>query len=550
MAFGWDDAGLAALLVGDYVYHRWFDEPPKPVPAKQVTLPRTDDGAPYPIFYGRTRVKSSIVAWADKPLFAALPEASDPTYHYFLSMMLVIGIPFQEGDQKLLAMWAGDTLFRQSPFNPTGYTPVGIADLVGDGSDFGVRYAGVQLDTIGLATEWPAAMFGAVEFMDGNDSQRLVDVGTGDPLTEAGRHMTQTVAATADPWGDLYGAINVTDVPGYRGFASVFLYNILDNVNGVLGADGHTLYHWCVGDVPSVPQLSFEMQSLPGSWWGPAQGVPVNEGDITRDAGDANPMDVLYDILAGTKGKLGINPLRIDTSTFITAAATLYSEGLGYSNTLDAGRNARDIVDEMMRYIDGTIYEDPRDGLIRVKLIRADYDPASLLTISPTTGGIEIKSFAAGGWTDIPNRMRVSFPDRSLDYNDNSGVTPDEANVLGQDGDVREIQIRFDMCRELATANALADRELAARCRPLIKCTAVVDRRYRLLVPGDVVILNWPEWQLSGAVMRVASVNRGSLEDGAVVLSLIQDYFYVWRGNPPSRVPGGLSLKTPGGFTH
>jgi hypothetical protein len=55
-------------------------------------------------------------------------------------------------------------------------------------------------------------------------------------------------------------------------------------------------------------------------------------------------------------------------------------------------------------------------------------------------------------------------------------------------------------------------------------------------VPGDVVSLSWPEYGISGVVMRVANVSRGTLANGAIKLDLLQDFFYVWRYQPPKAI--------------
>lgn len=49
--------------------------------------------------------------------------------------------------------------------------------------------------------------------------------------------------------------------------------------------------------------------------------------------------------------------------------------------------------------------------------------------------------------------------------------------------------------------------------------------------------------RFSGVIMRVANVGRGTLENGAITLDLIQDYFYVHRGIVHA-LPGGHSVLT------
>lgn len=517
MALGWDDAAIGGLMVADYVYHRWFDDRPKPQPAKEIQLPRADAGAPYAMLFGRCRVKTPVIAWTDKPLFEALPESGSPTYHYFLSMLLVLGIPFEDGAQQLLAMYAGDQkLADTNSLLPT---------LKGDGTDYPSTIAQVQLGIIGPTTAWPPSAFGSVEFLNGNSSQQLVqNVSPYAAYSYAGLHMTNATSPGANIEA-LYGTIDPHDVPGYRGFLSVFLYNHVPS-----GSD--ELNHWCIGDQASVAQYSYEIKTLPATFLGPANHVPLHDGDITRETGDCNPMDALYRILTGIRGMLGLDPGLVEVTTLQTAATTLYNEGNGYSRPFEGGATAGEMIRDIMAQVDGTIFVRPSTGKLEVKLIRNDYDVSSLDRIDPSNCE-SLQSFAAGGWTGVPTAVLLGFPDRAKDYTDGLSTTPIDANADADNGEQLKIQLRMEGVCEQANADRISSREAAARARPLMKCRAVVSRAFYQKVPGDCVKLSWPEWGITDVVFRIAAINRGTLESGKITLDLLQDYYFVWRASSP-----------------
>jgi hypothetical protein len=85
------------------------------------------------------------------------------------------------------------------------------------------------------------------------------------------------------------------------------------------------------------------------------------------------------------------------------------------------------------------------------------------------------------------------------------------------------------------TARGVAARELDARSKPLMSCTAIVDRSFVRLRPGDPVVVAWPTPGIASVVFRVVGPDRGTLEDGRVTLDLVQDPFYVWRRLPPPK---------------
>jgi hypothetical protein len=239
-------------------------------------------------------------------------------------------------------------------------------------------------------------------------------------------------------------------------------------------------------------------------------------------------VDVIYEILTGRRGKLGISSARIDTASFTIAHATLVAEGHGYSRCFSSVTPARDMLAEICEQIYAVLYFDETTKKIKIKLIRADYDPDALPVINPDNGW-KLDSFVIVGRTNPVNKVRVVFSDRSRNYQDNSAAAQDLASAAGQDGMVREVVIQHPgVCTALLAAK-IAQRELAARSRPLIKCTATCTRKFLPTNPGDVLRLTWPELNLSGIVMRVAGVNRGSLETNDVLIDMIQDISYVRR---------------------
>lgn len=519
---GWDDAILGGLMVADFVYHRWIDSPtPAKFSTTEFQLPTVQNGAPYPLIYGRCRVTQPALMWTDAPgamagssVVGLVPSGGNAQWLYGADMLFALGIPFDgsAANTRLQQVWAGDTLLQTAPAPATLDGNRGGSSPLWDHCDIG---GGLDANTI---------IYGQLEFLNGNASQVLVD-GSGNGVSNAGQRMKDV--------GE-----DVTLIPGYRNLASVFLF----------GAFSGTDFRFIVGPSPSVPALSFEVQSLPASWFGPNQQVAILDGDVTVQQGDANPIDVLYDLLTGTRGKLGLDPSRIDTASFTAAAAKLDAEGLGMSRCWDSAQPAGNLVDEIMQLIDGVIYTDPTTSKVKVKLVRNDYTVSALPVINPSNC-IELQNCSIGGWTGVPNKIRVTFPDRGDDYRDGSATAQNMANAAGQDGQVREVQLQYPGCCHGALAQQLAARELAARSRPLLKCRALCDRSFYQTCPGDVVVLNWPEYGISGYVMRVAAVSRGTIEDEKIALDLMQDTFWVWSGIVHGRAGVGFPASG-GGLRH
>ncbi len=511
---------LGGILGAQYVYHRWFEDHPKPPPAKELSLPRTDEGAPIPLVYGRCMIRSPILAWSGVPSALRNPVYADESspdfsnldgqtywqgadYLYYFEAMYILGIPFSgiNSDNSVLAIYAGERQIpdigsTSSPSNPiwTALPYVPLSELQGNGgfeSDTRPCAANAHVDI--AANEGSTFEIGGlVEFLNGQTDQQLVNPTTPFAATTvAGERMSLTI----DP----------SKIPGYRGYMCLFL-------------GGRDDLRWGIGSTPQVQSYRIECSSYPASW-----SFGVNVGV------EANPAGVIYDLLTGSFGKLGLSTSLVDSVTFAAAADTLADEDHGYSRAIENPGSADEIIMEILKQIDAVLFEDPTDGKIKLKLIRGDYVPADCLLVTPENCR-SLESPAAGGWTGRVNKIRLGFTRRATGYTDGSATAQNQANAVGQDGIVVPLEIQMPGVCTQELADQLAARELAALSRPIFKCSAIVDRSFLRINPGDVVALTWPDWHISGMLMRVAGVTRGSLQDGAIKLDLLQDFFFARRG--------------------
>lgn len=514
----WFEIAVGTFLLGQFIYHRWIEDKDQSKPRTEIEVPKFEEGAVYPIVYGRCRIDSPVLAWIGTPHTANFNSLGVITY--CVSMYYLIGIPFLNGTNRLHAIWASDMLMQRGAALTS---TVDLSDLSGAAIDDDPPPEGIAaVYGFQIFEDTNEMIGGRVEFLNGNDAQVLVSGST--PLTRVAKHMAHSET----------GSVSLADIPGYRGHMSAFLYNpfvvglggdfgYLDPPASLLG------FGWSIGASPAVPSMSFEVSSYPEGT-GLAGNRQINL--------EANPADVIYDILTGEL-KLAIPHARVDITSFTSVAQTLLSEEHGYSMALDTAQDAREIIGDILKQIDGVIYEDPADMLIKIKLVRGDYNPATLLNLNPTNTRA-LEQVALGGWTNVVNKVRVVYRDRQFNYKENSAVAHNMANAVGQDGQVREVVLQMPGVCTAALAETIAERELTARSRPIMKCRAIVGRAFRGINPGDVVTVTWPRANVSNVLFRVAQVNRGTLENGDISLDLIQDFNYQHRGS--LQVAGGLNV--------
>jgi hypothetical protein len=485
----------AGYLILDFAYHRLRGDETKPNEVKAPTLPRVDEGATIPLIYGRCRLRAPILAHVRG--FGATSSTGIPGIPagmtlYGLDMLFVLGVPFQGSGSAhknhIHAMWAGEK--RLNMLAPETF--------VGD------PWAGVAVQPIvtetGPLVGDAGYVGGLVEFLNGSDTQTLVDPGTGLPTSWAGTRL-------------LFDNVLPARIPGYRNYVLAYLHN------------GGTA-SWIIGPSPTPQAYSFEVSSYPAG--GTPGGAKIGD--------DANPVDVIWDILSGLFSKLGLDVGLIDYTTFQAAAATLAAEGHGYSRAIEDTQDARDVIYDILRQIDGLIFEDPRTHSINLALVRGGYDINTKPNINPSNC-IRLENYATSDNQDLVNQVRVIFENRLNDYQDDSAPSQNLANAVGQANRGNAIDLRYDGIKTKELAQTVAARELAARSRPIAKCRAMVDRSFWATLPGDVVSVTWPKYNLNKVAFRVVSVDRGQLRSSPIALELVQDVFGVTQGAFPVTPP-------------
>lgn len=260
-------------------------------------------------------------------------------------------------------------------------------------------------------------------------------------------------------------------------------------------------------------------------WWFELRRIPTGLGASNSlvNSNDAGLAHVAYEAMTNDEWGLGLPAADIDVSNFQTQAATLFTEGNGFSFVLDGRRQVSDLTTMLEEQMGGRIFLNGSTGKWQIKLARADYVLASLpeLTVANVR---EVKSFSRGAWDETSNHVTVKFDDRALDYKGTFALAQDMANQRIQSRTVTAAE-NYPGVKNAALANNLAWRTLRGLSTPLAKAVVLVDRSFWNTVPVSVVKWTWPELGISELPMRVMKVDLGTLQDDTIELTLVQDVF-------------------------
>lgn len=272
-----------------------------------------------------------------------------------------------------------------------------------------------------------------------------------------------------------------------------------------------------VGNSTSIEPWAWELQRIPN-------GLSL-AGDGKVNTVDANPMNVLYEILTNTDWGLSIATAQIDTTSLTSAANTLATENNGFSYLQDTQIEAVELIALIEQQVDGVLFFNRVSGKFQFTLARADYVAGNL----PLLDNSNILSFgncARGSWEDTTNYVRSQFNDRSDSYKGTFGLAIDSANIRIQDGAIITATRSYPGCKDKDLANDLAWRDLRTLAAPLFKATVVVDATHYALNPGDPVAVTSTALDVDTLPFRITRIDYGELSSNRITLDIVEDVFY------------------------
>lgn len=235
---------------------------------------------------------------------------------------------------------------------------------------------------------------------------------------------------------------------------------------------------------------------------------------------DANPAHIIYDVYRDPDG-MGESAGAMDLEAYNYAAQVLYNEGFGLSLKWVKPTTSQDFINKVLAHIQGEAFLHPQTGLHTIKLLRDDYDVGSLPHITPDNANLS--DFSRRLAPDIINAVTVQYTEPTGETTPT--VTVHDLGSIDALGETNPTTNTYEGIRKTQLALDVASRDVRAAVAPLISCTAVVDRSMWKLVPGDVVLMSWPEYGITNAVMRVGKVGYGKPGDSKITIPLLQDIF-------------------------
>lgn len=274
-----------------------------------------------------------------------------------------------------------------------------------------------------------------------------------------------------------------------------------------------------IGNSSSPQAVAFDVSRFPKS-------PDDRYGEYEQIGLDANPAFFIYEMLVNGMYGADLGFTSIDVNSITAAAKILHEEGLGISVAIDSSSAVGDVVDEVLKVIQGSHNTDPATGALKLKLIRNDYVADDLPVLTPSIVK-NLTGFTRGSLETAVNELKVKFTSIEDDFTERTVIAQNNGLRIHK-GDSDSQTMTMSMISTRDNAAKVAMREMTAISVPLATCKAECTRAPAHSEVGDVVRLTWPDLGIENMVMRVTGVDLGAPQDGSVRLTLVQDVFGVF----------------------
>lgn len=256
--------------------------------------------------------------------------------------------------------------------------------------------------------------------------------------------------------------------------------------------------------------------------------------------GNANPMEIIYDMRRNTQYGLGWDSSLFDVSTIIDCMKTLRDEGMGLSVEVNERQSTKEIEEMILDICDAVRRTNQRTGLLEYKLLRADYDLDVPLPTFNESNSSEF-SFARGQWSETVNEIRINYREMRVSdtyrgYKPATIIAQNIANWQAQGRIVSE-ELNFPYITTAAVAQLVAQRRLRVASVPLSKGSFTTNRAGFDLNVGDPFIIHQPRYGIEALYARVTALDAGTLTDRKMKVDWMEDVFGIAESSytvPPS----------------
>ncbi len=306
----------------------------------------------------------------------------------------------------------------------------------------------------------------------------------------------ETGASDQDQNDYLQSVFGTDDIPAYRGVACLVLRQVY------------------LGNSEYIKMWDIWAKKIYDDWYSAKAAI----------GNDMNPAHILYATYTSTKWGAMFNTADIDDANFRAVADTLYDEGFGMSLIWDHSARIEDFVESIREHIDAAIYTDIHTGLVKIRLIRADYDVETIPLLDDDNVAT-VEQYRRRTIEEQVNSVTVKFWDATT--GETGSTTLHDIASIARQGYTNNVVLEYPGITSKALADKVAARELAARSADLATVTLLTTAEGMQIEPGMPFLWTCDQYGVTEMVLRAVRVSYGAFGDSSIRIEAVQDVFGV-----------------------
>ena len=266
----------------------------------------------------------------------------------------------------------------------------------------------------------------------------------------------------------------------------------------------------------------------------PPSDALVSSGQIMA----MNPAHIIYECLTNKEWGRGLDRATINLSSFEEAAAALYQEKFGLCLRWNRKDGIDTFIQNVLDHIAAAIYPERDTALLTISLVRGDYVKTDLPLFTTSNGILAISESGSSTSSGAFNEIQVKYRD-PVTNEDRIVKAQNLAAIQSAGGAINSSSKEYRGLPTGDLARRVAQRDLRANAQGIRRFKVVMDRRGWKIRPGGVFRIEDQSRLIPDMVLRVAHVEDGTLLDGKITITAVQDVFSLpsttFTGSEPPR---------------
>lgn len=244
--------------------------------------------------------------------------------------------------------------------------------------------------------------------------------------------------------------------------------------------------------------------------------------EIQGNISAMNGAHILFQAATDPDWGRGLARDMLDHNSYIACANQLCAEGFGLCIPWYRQESVKEFSKVVIDTIGAAQYVDRETGLLTLRLIRGDYDPATLPLFTPDSGLLGIDEDDASSQEQAYNEIIVKgFDPKNKEEFSVRAQNLASVQALGEIIS-NTIEYRGIPTRDLAARVAM--RELKAQTS-LRRMTVRLDRRAWRLAPAGLFRISHPKRNIANMVLRIGEITEMDSTTGEIQVKAVQDVF-------------------------